>query len=409
MIIKRFPEDFSVEEMLTPEAGKRILRNPGPHVLYRLAKRGLGTDEALEEISRALSLPPGALCAVGLKDKHAVTVQYLSLEAPEHDRAGAPELVERPRWKLERIGWLDDRLRHTDVAGSRFRIVPRRLTRRQCTAMEEAAHFLAASPRGTRTLRFVNYFGEQRFGSARHGRGFAARHLISGEFEEALKLIIATPSRKDSHASKLVKQTIEANWQRSRELATMLPTGPEKNPARRLRASNIQSRSAFAALPSFIRRMTIEAYQSWLWNEIARRVVVERCTPPLIGISTKFGRLAFPRSADMPGPIVDLVIPLLSSKSSLEAPWRSAAEEVLGSEGIKVGDLRVPGLREPYFGEVPRALFVDATEFSLGPLEPDESMEEKRMFKRRLRFFLPRGSYATVLLRGLGGEARGSS
>jgi tRNA pseudouridine13 synthase len=274
--------------------------------------------------------------------------------------------------------------------------------------MEEAARFLTVG-RGTRTLRFVNYFGEQRFGSARHGRGFAARHLIRGEFEQALKLLIATPSRKDSSGTKLVKRTIEANWRPGHGLASVPSHGARQGPARLTPASQRAFRSAFAALPSFIRRMTVEAYQSWLWNEIARRVVVERCPPPFIAVSTPFGRLAFPRASHAPGPIVDLAIPLLSSRSALEEPWRSAAEEVLDAEGIAVGDLRIPGLREPYFGEVPRTVFVDATEFSLGPFEPDESMEEKRMFKRRLRFFLPRGSYATVLLRVLGAETRGSS
>ena len=408
MIIKRFPEDFSVEEMLTRDAGRSILRDPGPYRLYRLTKRGLGTDEALEMISGTLQVPLDALCAIGLKDKHAVTVQYLSIEAAASDRAGARELIEGPRWRLERIGWFPDRLRHTDVAGNRFRVVTRRLTRRGCASLEETVRFLAVTRRGARTLRFVNYFGEQRFGSARHGRGFAARHLIRGEFEEALKLLVATPSRKDSRETKLVKRAIEAGWRGRVELPAALPEGAAKRAAGRPRGSTARFRSAFASLPSFIQRMAVEAYQSWLWNEIARRVVLERCAPPFIGVSTKFGRLAFPRGAGG-GPAADLVIPLLSPKSSLEEPWKSAAEEVLDSEGITVGDLRVPGLSTPYFGEAPRAVFVEATGFSIGPLEPDESMHDRRMFKRTLKFILPRGSYATALLRALAGPSPGES
>jgi tRNA pseudouridine13 synthase len=395
MIIKRFPGDFRVEEMLTREAGRGILpRNPGPFVLYRLTKRGLGTDEALDMVSRALSVSPDALSAVGLKDKHAVTTQYLTLEAAAVGAAEPPEVVESGRWKLEHIGWLPDRLRHADVAGNRFGIVTRRLDRRRWAQLESAARFLAASPRGTRTLRFVNYFGEQRFGSARHGRGFAARHLIRGEFEKAMRLLVATPSRKDSREVKLVKRAMEA---------TVRTGGTSR------RRDNARARAAFAALPQLIRRLAIEAYQSWLWNEIAGRVALATCEPPFISVSTPYGRLAFPRGAAAAGPLAELAIPLLSPRSSLDEPWGTAAEEVLAAEGITVADLRIPGLREPYFGEAPRAFFADATEVSLGPLEADESVAERRMFKRRLRFFLPRGSYATVLLRALGGEVPGES
>ncbi|MGD1049376.1 MAG: hypothetical protein ABR899_11565, partial [Candidatus Krumholzibacteriaceae bacterium] len=86
----------------------------------------------------------------------------------------------------------------------------------------------------------------------------------------------------------------------------------------------------------------------------------------------------------------------------------AAAESVLAEEGIAPRDLRVPGLRVPFFGEVERALFAEALEFSLGPLEADESAGGKGRFKRRARFLLPRGAYGTVLLGALGGASHSS-
>jgi len=59
-------------------------------------------------------------------------------------------------------------------------------------------------------------------------------------------------------------------------------------------------------------------------------------------------------------------------------------------------------MRKPYFGAVARALFAEAAEFSLGPVERDESSTDATRFKRNVKFFLPRGSYGTVLLQGLG-------
>ena len=76
------------------------------------------------------------------------------------------------------------------------------------------------------------------------------------------------------------------------------------------------------------------------------------------------------------------------------------AERVLQREEITLADLRVPGLDRPFFGEAPRRFAVDATHASISPREPDD-LTPKR-FKCEVRFDLPRGSYATVVLRALG-------
>ena len=251
--------------------------------------------------------------------------------------------------------------------------------------MTEARRFLASPDAAAgRTLRFVNYFGEQRFGSARHGRGFAARRLIEGDFEEALRLLVAVPDRKDSRERKGVKRAIAARLGRLEKLAGELPPCPERAVvgASRRRAE-IFVRVSPRSRPSS-GRIAIEAYQSWLWNEVARRVIAERCAPPLIEIPSRFGDLVFPGAAAIPAGLAGTLIPLFSPETALEEPWRSSAEAVLAGEGIALGDLRVPGLRSPYFGEVSRPLFVDALEFVLGPVEADESSAGARRFKRRL-------------------------
>jgi tRNA pseudouridine13 synthase len=281
----------------------------------------------------------------------------------------------------------------------------RNLTRRECEIMTRTRRSLSLpGTRGGRTLRFVNYYGEQRFGSARHGGGFAARRLIEGNFEEALKLIIAVPHRKDSRERKAVKKEIAAGWGGWRDLRDRLPPCPEREAVERLAKTGGDFRAGFSSLPHFIKQIVIEAYQSHLWNEIARRLIVRECAPPLIRAPGPFGDLLFPRPSGAPPEIASADIPLLAPRTVLREPWRTAAEEVLSEEGIQARDLRVPGLRIPYFGEVARPLFADAIEFSLGPLEADESAGDTGRLKRRARFSLPRGAYATVLLAALSRE-----
>jgi tRNA pseudouridine13 synthase len=405
--IKQRPEDFFVEEVLSPGTAAQVSQSAGPVVLCRLTKRGLGTLEALERIALKLRVPLERIAYAGLKDKHALTVQHISILFPRGGAASAPPLVEMPGWKIERIGRLARHISAADAMGNRFRVTVRGLSRRQCDRMTEARRFLASPDASAgRSLRFVNYFGEQRFGSARHGRGFAARRLIEGDFEEALMLLVAAPDRKDTRERKGVKRAIAAAWGDWKKLAGALPPCPERSVVERLAETGGDFRSGFAALPPFVRRIAIEAYQSWLWNAVARRFIAGRCAPPVIELPSRFGDLVFPGAAAIPSGLARTLIPLFSPGTALEDPWRSSAEAVLAGEGIALGDLRIPGLHSPYFGEVSRPLFVDALEFVLGPVEADESSAGARRFKRRLRFFLPPGSYGTVLLGALGPEAR---
>ena len=79
MKLKRLPEDFQVEELtsVTPSAHGRF-------TLYRLTKRGLGTIEAIDAICRRWNLSSRRVSYGGLKDRHAVTIQYLTVaEGPQ--------------------------------------------------------------------------------------------------------------------------------------------------------------------------------------------------------------------------------------------------------------------------------------------------------------------------------------
>jgi tRNA(Glu) U13 pseudouridine synthase TruD len=129
----------------------------------------------------------------------------------------------------------------------------------------------------------------------------------------------------------------------------------------------------------------------------------------------------FPASASIPPELAGLDLPILGRDSPLLEPWRSAAQAVLSEESITTAMLRVPGLRRPHFGQATRRLFVAAANFSLSPPEADappadasappsagkrpaDRSKTKRptRFSRTLSFDLPRGAYATVLLRALG-------
>src|SRR5947209_20462579 len=74
MKLKRQPEDFQVEELtdVTPA-------DEGPFALYRLTKTGWTTPDAVSALRRRWDLDRRRVSYGGLKDRHAHTVQYLTV------------------------------------------------------------------------------------------------------------------------------------------------------------------------------------------------------------------------------------------------------------------------------------------------------------------------------------------
>ena len=390
-----------VEEILSPEIARVATARDERHALYLLVKRGLGTPEAVERVASALGVSGRSVAFGGLKDRYALTSQYLTVDVRALRGKRPPERLAIPGVSLELVGSLPEPLSALGVAGNRFAITLRGLTRAGCRSMDELRRFLSPPGGGGRTLAFINYYGGQRFGSSRRGRGFAARRLIAGDFEGALRLLIAAPGRKTERARKTAARAIAAAWGDWSMLRRALPEGPERRVAKTLADTGGDFRAGFLALPPFVRQMAVEAYQSYLWNETVRRFVRDRCPPPLVTASSEWGALVFPETSSVGEETRSLAVPLLSPKTRLADPLRAAAEEALAREGIALEELRIPGVRSPYFGDIPRPLFAEASGFSLGPPEPDGTAAQPRRLLRRLRFTLPRGAYATVLLAAL--------
>jgi tRNA pseudouridine13 synthase len=411
MTIRRQPEDFIVEELLSertraaiapsPDAGRRF-------AIFELRKTGLSTPNAVEGLARALGVRAQQTSYAGLKDRHAKTVQHVSVEASEQaiaaigekglsrgDGAGAS-------WHARPIGWMSEPLVAEHIDGNRFTIVVRDLARNTTHEMDRRAHVL----RDDDGLLVVNYFGDQRFGSARHGEGFAARHLLRGDFEGALKLLVATPARKDQGATRTLTRAAATHWGDWKAILAAIPRMPERTPFELL-AKGQGFREAFASLPSFTQIMCVEAFQSHLWNAVARRMMaglgdaktrLEREDP--------FGLMLFPFARMVPAEWREVSLPLVAPDTQFEPPWADDAAAVLEEEELTMEGLVIPGLRKPYFGEAPRRLLVRAESFTQEKPVPDSFDRTGKRFARTLRFNLPRGSYATVVLRTHGHDSR---
>jgi tRNA pseudouridine13 synthase len=153
---------------------------------------------------------------------------------------------------------------------------------------------------------------------------------------------------------------------------------------------------AFRALPYMLQQTAVEAYQSWLWNAVARETVPR---DGAIVADDPHGALVFPAPTRVSAALRALRLPHPSPETVPSRPWGEAMARVLADEGVALADLQIRGARRPRFGVAPRPLFVHARGYRAGAVAPDESGDG---LKRTLAFSLPRGAYATVLLRALG-------
>lgn len=419
MTIRRTPQDFRVDEVLSPEFLANIRQepsHPAAFALYRLTKASLTTPEACALFARELRVRPGDVQPAGLKDKHACTTQHVSAAfrtAQSNQRA--PRTAGGPAWSAELLGWIDAPIDSSAILRNRFVIVVRDLSVQASQEMSRRAALL----RTDRGLEIINYFGDQRFGSARHGEGFVAPHLIRGDFENALRLSIATPARKDSGSKRRFTRVAASRWGDFPGMLNDLPRCPERRAIEHLVAHPGDFRGAFATLPMFFQQMCVEAYQSLIWNAVTRglseRIAAELPTPAAptpdhprvkpapaaLRTPDDYGELVFPVASALSDRWRQLDVPILGKASRLLPPWDEIAVSVLEQEGITTDQLQIPGLRRPYFGEASRALVVASERFTMSEHEHDELSGGKRV-KRTLSFELPRGSYATVVLRALG-------
>lgn len=384
MKLKRQPEDFQVEELPTVKAGDR-----GRFVFYRLTKRGLGTLEALEAIRRRWNLAGAQIHYGGLKDRHAQTVQYLTiLDGPEQS-------LRETSFELEPQGRLPHPYGPGHFRGNRFAMVLRDLSG---PAAERAVRAIGELPRDG----LPNYFDDQRFGSVGFGGGFIAQAWLTGDHERALWLAIAEPNpadRPETRQEKVILGEFWGDWPEAKERlgrshARSLVTYLVDHPA--------DFRGAFARVRRELRSLYFSAYQSFLWNLLLARLI-EATTRPAqrVPIDFKVATLPLHQGLDpqQARTLAAWRIPLPASRTPLPpGPARDLALGVMAEQGLAWEDLRVKHLKDVFFskGDRPALFFAEKLSHQVAA---DDLYPGRR--KVQLSFELPKGTYATLVVKRL--------
>lgn len=165
--LRTTPEDFFVDE-----EPAYLPSGEGEHVFAKFEKRGLTTSMAVERIAKALNVKDRDIGVAGMKDRHAVTRQWISLPPPT--QVAAVEALVLEDIVILEVAKHGNKLRTGHVRSNRFQLRVRGCGEASEARAREILERLARPPGAP------NWYGEQRFG--RDGDNAArGRAIVMGE------------------------------------------------------------------------------------------------------------------------------------------------------------------------------------------------------------------------------------
>ena len=345
------PEDFIVEELpLYEPAGA------GTHTYFAIRKRNLSTMEAIHRIAQELQIPTRDFGYAGLKDKHAITTQVLSVEGV------APERILKVEQTAIEVLWAErhtHKLRVGHLRGNRFELTLRDISHDAVSLVETVMERFV-------TEGVPNRFGTQRFGN-----------------------------KKDTHL--IGKALVKADW----ETVVRYLLADDTPVARRIQAELARKpvEKVVTSIPYRSRKLYLSAYQAYLFN-----AVLEKRMPHLRKLLA--GDVAVKHSNGAPFLVEDPTVeqpranafeispsgPIFGYKMRMPTGDVFTLEtSILAEEAVrleefrKVIGIRLPGTRRPL----------------RMPIQLHQVSAIDSSTRICLGFTLPAGGYATVVLEEL--------
>jgi tRNA pseudouridine13 synthase len=382
MKVKQHPEDFHVEELtdVTPTS-------EGNYAFYRLTKKSLGTPEALQRLCQGLRLAPPRVSYGGLKDTHAHTLQHITIAHGPRRNWNKPPLT------LEYLGQVSEPFQAQHIRANRFTILLRDFSSDTLTAALRELPQAAESG-------VANYFDDQRFGSVSTTGEFVARRLMAEEYEEALQLALCAHYSHDRSAVRKNKHLLRSGWGDWSRLKPLLPHGPAQRVVAYLAAKPQDFRGAVLQLPHPLLTLYLSAYQSHLWNKMLQRWFTQQfAAERLLTVKQKSGTILMPKTLTPAerDRLLTTEMPLPSARLKLEedSPWHTLIADIMAEEGVPLAAMKFKHLREIFFSKGERAVWFLPQDFTWQS-QPGEKPHRHHL---RLQFTLPRGCYATMLIK----------
>ncbi|MFL6525992.1 MAG: tRNA pseudouridine(13) synthase TruD [Nitrososphaera sp.] len=254
--IKHGSEGFVVFELLDESLDISLSYDKSHrYPLYILQKQDIDSNHALFEIERELHI---RLRIMGIKDAKAITTQY----------AGMDRIMRNPPMKLRSRhtqltlkGFIKHPLEKKFLVGNKFDI------RIYNVRSSDLSSFIP------QICMVGNFYGLQRFGSERLVTHLIGREIVKRNFTMAIELLLCHTTEYDTQMSREIRNKCAdpSNYQ---QVLKTLPKGMDIE--RQVLSALVAGKNAITALravPITIRRLFVQAYQGYIFNRCLSRAI----------------------------------------------------------------------------------------------------------------------------------------
>ncbi len=401
MKLKQLPEDFIVEEQVS---FKFVDEAVGGYKVYLLEKKSIDTFSALDIISRANGVSRNKIGIAGLKDKHALTKQYISVPKDcdlKYDNSASSKdafvanqktAAVKSSIKLTFCGFIEKPISIGDLDENKFTITIRALVSEDQAKYKERVERIKQNG-------VPNYFDSQRFGSLINGE-FIGKCLVKKDYEKAVKIYLTEYGKNEKSEVKQEKKLIADNWHELSKIANDLNYSDHRLIIRKyLDSKDKDWLSAYQLIPANIREMHVFAYQSYLWNECIKSLLFKFVDKKKLNtVAYNAGTLMYCKeiSADEKKKL-PVNFKLISHNGEFTTLEIETIDFVLKREKLRLGEFNISKTGN-FFKSTERKVISNPKDLVYS-FEVDEvNLGAEKMV---IAFSLPKGSYATAVTKGI--------
>lgn len=312
----------------------------GKYVYFKLTKKNRNTLDVILELSRIFHVPEKHIGFAGTKDKNALTQQICSILGVSRERVLG---VTCKGVVLEFLGYGDAPVTLGDLKGNSFEIVVRNLDTENMR----------------RVSGIANYFDEQRFSTKNVEIG---KCIVLKKFKEAVELI----DDVNCHAHL------------------------EERPADYV--------GALKKIPIRLLRLYVNAYQSKMWNETVSEYLRLRGRG-IWEMDYSQGKLVFVENVEDFWEVEMPIVGFAGIDGVDDEEIREIINKIMKREQVTFTDFIIKQIPELTLEGEMRKIMAAVQDVVIGSFEDDELNSGKK--KVRICFSLGKGSYATMVIRGM--------
>ncbi len=397
-------EDFIVKEITNREEGKE-----GKYLILELTKNDWDTHHFTRSLAKILQISQKRIGVAGTKDKRALTTQKISIfdiEASEIEKIHLRDI------ELKVLGRSRKSIELGDLWGNDFTITIRNIP----YSLEETERLLKTTTEEILAQGGVpNFFGIQRFGAVRPVTHLVGKALVEGDFEKAALMYIAEPFPDEPEETKKARQFVKETLDFKEGLKLYpLRLGHERAMMNHLIANPEDFAGAFLVLPKNLYKIFVHGYQSYLYNlilcgRIGKGLPLNQAVEgDIVCFKNEAGLPDSSKTEKVMADTVTAMNRLLKKKRAfITAPLPGYATEfasglpgeieqkVLEEFKVTLNGFNIEKIPEMSSKGTRREILLQVEpkfEASEDELNPGKS-------KAILEFMLPKGSYATTVLR----------